>query len=88
MNKYIAKVTEEKYVTTIAKNTYDASLDSTLNITIASGGHYDGDAIITPNNTQQVLVTAGLIVDSNITINPIPSNYGLVSWNGNVLTIS
>ena len=25
---------------------------------------------------------------ANVTVNPIPSNYGLITWNGSVLTVS
>lgn len=49
---------------------------------------YSGRTTITPTNQPQVLETAGLVVGSNITVNPIPSNYGLITWNGSTLTVS
>ena len=36
----------------------------------------------------QTLATAEKTVLENIVINPIPSNYGLITWNGSVLTVS
>lgn len=49
---------------------------------------YDGPYTITPSSTQRVLHVAGMDMTSDITINPIPSNYGLVTWDGSILTIS
>lgn len=49
---------------------------------------YQGDYEITPSQQTQVLNTAGLKTISDIVINPIPSNYGLVTWDGSVLTVS
>ena len=49
---------------------------------------YAGTTEITPSLETQVLDTAETIVLSNIVVNPIPSNYGLITWNGSVLTVS
>lgn len=50
--------------------------------------HYTGPVTVTPTQSTQTLATAGLKVDSNITINPIPSNYGKITWNGSYLKVS
>ena len=49
---------------------------------------YDGSTVVTPSQSTQVLYTANKRITSNITINPIPSNYGLITWNGSYLTVS
>lgn len=49
---------------------------------------YDGDYVITPGRTSVVLETKNKKVTDNIVINPIPQNYGLITWNGSVLTVS
>ena len=49
---------------------------------------YEGDTAVTPTDTEQVLHTAGKTVYEDITINPIPQNYGLITWNGSTLTVS
>ena len=49
---------------------------------------YDGSAEVTPSNEMIVLNTHGKILMRNIIVNPIPNNYGLVSWNGSFLRIS
>lgn len=49
---------------------------------------YTGATIVTPSTSEQVLNTADKAVTRNIVINPIPSNYGLITWNGSTLTVS
>ena len=49
---------------------------------------YQGATEITPSQETQVLETYGCIVPENITVNPIPQNYGLITWNGATLTVS
>lgn len=49
---------------------------------------YDGPTTITPNGEVQVEYTAGTVLLTDITINPIPSNYGLITWNGSTLNVS
>lgn len=57
-------------------------------VQVITGDHYDGPVEVTPTQETQTLATQGLFVDENIVINPIPSNYGLITWNGSVLTVS
>ena len=49
---------------------------------------YTGAYEVTPTQSTQILNTADLVMSDNVVINPIPSNYGLVTWNGSVLTVS
>lgn len=49
---------------------------------------YDGPTIITPTQTRQELNTAGYMLDGNITVEPIPQNYGLITYNGGIITVS
>lgn len=49
---------------------------------------YEGPVIFTPSANEQIIQTAGKTVAENIIINPIPSNYGLVTYNGAIITIS
>ena len=60
-------------------------------ISIGSGSNvptYSGEYIVTPAAETQTLSTAGYKLIDNITINSIPSNYGLITWDGSVLTVS
>lgn len=49
---------------------------------------YIGPLAVYPTESEQVLETANKALRYNITIAPIPSNYGLITWNGTVLTVS
>lgn len=49
---------------------------------------YTGQTEITPSEETQTLQTANRTVLQNIVINPIPSNYGRITWNGSTLTVS
>lgn len=49
---------------------------------------YHGAYSLVPAPTAQTLDTAGLLMLENVTIEPIPSNYGLISWDGAALTVS
>lgn len=49
---------------------------------------YTGDYTITPSAEGQTLATRNLRMTDNITVNPIPQNYGLITWNGSYLTVS
>lgn len=49
---------------------------------------YEGEYIFTPSDQTIVIPTDGKTLYDDITINPIPSNYGLITWNGAALTVS
>lgn len=50
-------------------------------------GDYTGEYTFTPSNETQEIETADKTLTQNIIINPIPSNYGLVSYDGSILSI-
>ena len=43
---------------------------------------------VTPSAEEQTLETAGLMMTENVKVNPIPSNYGLITYSGNIITVS
>lgn len=49
---------------------------------------YNGTYTVTPTQETQILATKNYKMTDNVTVNPIPSNYGLITWNGAVLTVS
>lgn len=57
-------------------------------ITITGTDPYEGSYEVTPTQSTQTLLTEGLRMTANVVINPIPSNYGLITWSGSVLTVS
>lgn len=67
-----------------------------LNVTLGNpvvkeytgGEPYEGEYTVTPTQETQVLQTSQKVLAHNVTINPIPSNYGLITWTGSVLTVT
>lgn len=49
---------------------------------------YEGPYEATPTSDTQVFATGRKLMVREFTVNPIPSNYGLVTWNGQTLTVS
>ena len=65
------------------------SLTATLSLPQAVAvDEYSGPYEFTPGDTPQVVEIANKKAADNITINPIPQNYGLITWNGATLTVS
>lgn len=69
---------------------HDESLSIALGDTYIDGGaaEYDGPYEVTPSSEPQVLQTQFLKMAHDVIVNPIPSNYGRVEWNGVALTVS
>ena len=69
----------------------DVQLDGEFGVVLGGGGDlpaYTGETTVTPTQETQVLETANHSMLENITVNPIPENYGLITWDGSVLTVS
>ena len=49
---------------------------------------YEGDYVVTPTTEAITLNTKDKRMTDYVTVNPIPSNYGLITWNGSTLTVS
>lgn len=48
---------------------------------------YTGEYEFTPGDEQITIPTTGLSMTKDVIINPIPSNYGKILWNGSELSI-
>lgn len=66
----------------------DISLGMDTTVTASINERYDGPYTATPSASAQVLATAGKLMTEDITIERIPSQYGLVTWDGSVITVS
>lgn len=49
---------------------------------------YDGPYSVTPGSTAQTLDTSGKKLISPVTVGAIPQNYGLITYNGRIITVS
>lgn len=66
------------------------SMDSEFQVDFGAnaGQEYTGIYEATPSNQAQILPTANRILTDNVVVNPIPNNYGLITYNGSVITVS
>ena len=55
---------------------------------VISSTPYQGEYEFTPSGETQTVNTAGYALAQDIIINPIPPNYGKITWNGSVITVS
>ena len=58
---------------------------------VSLGGNlpaYTGSVHVEPSSEQQTLPTANTSVYADIVIDAIPSNYGLITWDGSTLLVS
>ena len=78
----------QQYDLYVSESTHQYNLSSASMIGTSLYPMYSGATTVTPTRQTQVLSTGGFALAENITINPIPSNYGLITWNGSVLTVS
>lgn len=67
---------------------FSTSLDIDGKIVHPAQNIYNGSYIVTPSTQTQILETEGLVMNDDVIIEKIPDNYGLISWNGFVLTVS
>lgn len=54
----------------------------------SSKDEYMGSYEVTPSTEEQTLSTTDKVLTRDVVIKPIPNNYGLITWDGSVLTVS
>lgn len=79
MNEYDAQLSED---------VYEAAAATAVEVNIIYGEHYEGIYQVTPSREEQVLQTAGLVMDEPVVIAAIPREYGLVTYDGRGLRVS
>lgn len=83
---------------TLDIDSLDAALsletDDELSLSVEGGyvggseREYRGSYYVRPAPTEQVLETSGKVMAHDVTIGAIPSNYGLITWDGSTLMVS
>ena len=49
---------------------------------------YAGPYEVTPSTSAQTLEMSGMTAKQDVVIQPIPNNYGLITYNGSAITVS
>lgn len=66
-----------------------ATMTGALTIPISTEGNpYSGGYVVEPGQEEISLPTKGKVLIKDIIVRPVPSNYGLITWDGSVITIS
>jgi hypothetical protein len=65
---------------------YDGEYGKYIPVEIAQA--YTGTRTVTPTESVQILDTTGLLMPGNVTVQAIPTNYGRITFNGSVITVS
>lgn len=86
--KIVAYYVPQSITVDIPSPTVDISTGTPIARDYVERDPYTGDYEVTPSDEAQVLLTDGFRMTDNVTINPIPSNYGLITWDGSVITVS
>lgn len=82
-----ATLTPPEVEATLENNVY-AAFDNYVARDVVERDAYTGSYEVTPSAETQTLDTKDLRMTDNIVVNPIPSNYGLITWNGSTITVS
>ena len=64
------------------------SEDEHLRVQYSEYPDYDGPTTVTPSGAAQTLATSGTVLHADVVVAPIPSNYGLIEYNGSYITVS
>lgn len=70
------------------KRSIEATADIATVTKTEDHDYYQGALEFTPSDTEQTVEVKDLVCAENIVINPIPPNYGHITWNGSFLTVS
>ena len=49
---------------------------------------YEGSYVVTPSNQVQTLETKNFRMTDNVVVGAIPQNYGQITWDGSIITVS
>lgn len=82
-------VSAETAVIPMTVSAETAEIPMTLSVMIGREPDvYTGSYNVTPTEEGQVLETADLMMLENVVIGMIPSNYGLITYDGSKITVS
>jgi len=80
--------TGNSYTLSVDSNLQEIKLKNDTKIVASIYADYHGEYEVTPGDEAVTLETADLVLHQNVVVNPIPSNYGKIGWNGAFLTVS
>ena len=79
---------EQQFDLTVEELSNVVSVSVETPVVTSTVSDYDGEYDITPTDTAQTFSTNGKRVLHDFVVEPIPSNYGKITYNGSILTVS
>jgi hypothetical protein len=64
------------------------SEDEHLRVQYSEYPDYSGPTSVTPSSAAQTLATSGTVLHADVVVAAIPSNYGLITYDGSYITVS
>lgn len=84
-NGQTVRVVSKSESVAVRSPSYSVSVVSGI---ISGSMPYEGAYEVVPSESVQVLSTEGLMMRGDVTIGAIPSNYGLITYDGVSITVS
>ena len=82
------ELAEDALALDVADSSLEWGSDEYVRVVNANADEYGGPYEATPTAAAQTFATTGKLMVREFTVNPIPSNWGLITWNGLTLTVS
>ena len=87
VNLQVAESTQQ-FALTVAESTEAVNLDVETAIVTSTTEDYGGATEATPTNEEQVFSMGNKRVLNDFVVHAIPHNYGLITYNGQYITVS
>lgn len=81
----VVEVTSGRSAVTARAPAYSVDVESGI---LTGGTPYGGEYTVTPGEERQILPTGSKLMGQDMVIEPIPSNYGRITYNGTSITVS
>lgn len=79
---------EQQFDLTVVETNIPIHIGLETPVVTSTVPEYTGEYDITPSGEVQVFSTNGTKMAHDLIIEPIPSNYGLITWDGSTITVS
>ena len=90
MNTFTVKLSipADNIELTVDNSTFSMGVESPIVMQAIEVPVYEGSYELTPTAEAQTIPVHGYRFEQDLIIDPIPSNYGLITWNGSELIVS
>lgn len=79
---------EQQFDLTVVETNIPIQIGLETPVVTSTVPEYTGEYDITPSGQAQVFGTNGTKLTHDFVVEPIPSNYGLITWDGSTITVS